>query len=106
MNLYEAEEGKEYYILSNEYEPVGFYIAGNGTDNKYFWNNANKAYLPASEVPAEVKSLSFRFPGTTGIENVESAEAVKAIFDLTGRRVESVTAPGIYIVNGKKVLVK
>jgi hypothetical protein len=49
---------------------------------------------------------SFRFPGTTGIENVEVENEVKAIFDLTGRRVEEITAPGIYIVNGKKVLVK
>jgi hypothetical protein len=31
---------------------------------------------------------------------------VKTIYDLTGRRVENITAPGIYIVNGKKVLVK
>ena len=70
-------------------------------------NNANKAYLPASEVPANVKSLSFRFgEGTTAIENVEVENEVKTIFDLTGRRVEEVTAPGIYIINGKKVLVK
>ena len=76
-----------------------------------FLNNANKAYLPASAVPAaanDVASLSFRFGGgTTGVDEVkgESVE-VKAIYDLTGRRVEAITAPGIYIVNGKKVLVK
>ena len=53
-------------------------------------------------------SYSFRFDGigTTGIENVEVENEVKAIFDLTGRRVEAITAPGIYIVGGKKVLVK
>jgi hypothetical protein len=37
---------------------------------------------------------------------VEVENEVKAIFDLTGRRVEAITAPGVYIVNGKKVLVK
>ena len=73
-------------------------------------NNANKAYLPASVVPTsaqDVKSLSFRFgEGTTGVENVEVENEVKAIYDLAGRRIEAITAPGIYIVGGKKVLVK
>ena len=30
----------------------------------------------------------------------------KAIYDLTGRKVNSITTPGIYVVDGKKVLVK
>ena len=76
--------------------------------NGSFLNKANKAYLPASAVPANVKSLSFRFgEGTTGISEVTTENGeVKAIYDLTGRRIEAITAPGIYIVNGKKVLVK
>ena len=48
----------------------------------------------------------FDWNGTTGIEGVEVENEVKVIYDLTGRRVETITAPGIYIVNGKKVLVK
>ena len=75
-----------------------------------FLNNANKAYLPASAVPATANnaaSFSFRFgEGTTGVENVEVENTVNVIYDLTGRRVEAITAPGIYIVGGKKVLVK
>ena len=73
-------------------------------------NNANKAYLPANVVPVEEQGAayySFRFEdGTTAIENVEVESAVNVIYDLTGRRVEAITAPGIYIVNGKKTLVK
>ena len=43
----------------------------------------------------------------TGIESVESENVnVKGIFDLQGRKIEQITAPGLYIVNGKKVLVK
>lgn len=43
----------------------------------------------------------------TAIENVvvENA-AVKGIFDIQGRKIDAITAPGLYIVNGKKVLVK
>ena len=43
----------------------------------------------------------------TGIENiVVENNAIKGIFDIQGRKVEEITAPGLYIVNGKKVLVK
>ena len=50
---------------------------------------------------------AFEFTGVTGINEVkgESGKA-KTIYDLTGRRVEAITVPGIYIVGGKKVLVK
>ena len=50
---------------------------------------------------------AYEFTGATGINEVkgDNGEA-KAIFDLTGRRVETITTPGIYIVGGKKVLVK
>ena len=42
-----------------------------------------------------------------GVENIEVAvPVVKGIYDLFGRRLDAATAPGIYIVNGKKVLVK
>lgn len=50
---------------------------------------------------------AFEFTGVTGINEVKGESGkVKTIYDLTGRRVESITAPGIYIINGKKVLVK
>ena len=93
----------EAYVLGND-GGVGLYKA-KMTDGKWL-NNANKAYLPAS-VASGAASYSFRFgEGTTGVENVEVENEVKAIYDLTGRRVEEITAPGIYIVNGKKTLVK
>ncbi|MBR5893247.1 MAG: hypothetical protein IKZ37_06415 [Bacteroidaceae bacterium] len=40
-----------------------------------------------------------------GIENVVTDENT-VIYDLTGRKVENISAKGIYIVNGKKVMVK
>ncbi|MBQ2807612.1 MAG: hypothetical protein IJF06_00765 [Bacteroidaceae bacterium] len=56
---------------------------------------------------AGLKSVTaFEFTGATGIEKVEIRNEKSEIYDLTGRRVENITAPGIYIVGGKKVLVK
>ena len=42
----------------------------------------------------------------TAIELVKDENAEAVIFDLSGRKIEKITARGFYIVNGKKVLVK
>ena len=44
--------------------------------------------------------------GESSIDDVVVENGAKVIYDLTGRRVENITNAGIYIVNGKKVLVK
>ena len=59
----------------------------------------NKEILPA-------QTLTFTIPGTTGIEDVDAEVEKDVIHDLTGRKIETITKGGIYIVNGKKVLVK
>ena len=44
---------------------------------------------------------------STPVEGIEAnGNAAKAIYDLQGRRVQSANKPGIYVVNGKKVVVK
>ena len=100
------------YVLSNGNNGIGLYgvmlnkDAGGNDGETHFKNNANKAYLPIS-VATPAAYYSFRFgENTTAIENVEVENASNVIYDLTGRRVEAITAPGIYIVGGKKVLVK
>ena len=45
--------------------------------------------------------------GTTGINEVTTENAnVKGIYDLQGRKIDEITKPGLYIVDGVKVLVK
>ena len=104
-NTYISEEA---YVLGKVDGVIGLYKA-KMTDGVWL-NNANKAYLPASAVPELAQgaaSFSFRFgEGTTGIENVEVENASNVIYDLTGRKVEAITAPGIYNVNGVKRVVR
>ena len=100
-------EAGTYYALAQVDGVVGFYK--DAFNNSRFQNNSHKAYLYiAAEADASAASYSFRFgEGTTGIENVTTENVnVTVIYDLTGRRVEAITAPGIYIVNGVKKLVR
>ncbi len=77
-----------------------------GLDEGTFLNNSHKAYLPMTD-GVNAASYSFRFgEGTTGVEKVEIRNEKEEIYDLAGRKIDTITKAGIYIVNGKKVLVK
>ena len=96
---------KEAYVLGVVEGEVGLYKAEMA--GGVWLNNANKAYLPAS-VASGAASYSFRFgEGTTGIDEItDNRVQSTVIYDLTGRRIETITEPGIYIVNGVKKLVR
>ena len=94
---------KDAYVLGIVDGEVGLYKAEMA--GGVWLNNANKAYLPA-EYAAHSTSLRFDFGGTTAIEEVETEAAETVIYDLTGRRVNEITKAGVYIVGGRKVLVK
>jgi len=71
---------------------------------------AGKAYLDKTDVPAAARELSFNFGGeTTGISEKITVNSDKfataPVYNLNGQRV-SQPARGLYIVNGKKVVVK
>ncbi len=64
---------------------------------------AGKAYLPNT---TGARSLSLVFEGeTTGINAIENAETINGIYNLNGQRVSQPTK-GLYIVNGRKVVIK
>lgn len=95
-----------YYKLGLNAEKVpGFYWgAENGA--AFQMQKATTAYLavPKSLVQG-ANALFFDFGPETGINEIQTEQADKAIFDLSGRRVQKATK-GFYIVGGKKVLVK
>ena len=95
--------GENDYILAKGEQGIGIYKAKKDTKLK-----AGKAYL-SFENAQQAKSFVMQFGGTpTGIENtlLGTPNAHDAIYDLSGRRVNTITKGGLYIVNGKKVFIK
>lgn len=69
---------------------------------------ANKAYLPVltANLPTSAPTFSIVFDDATGISRVENVQVANdQYYDLQGRRVAQPTK-GLYIVNGRKVVVK
>ena len=104
-----AETGKVYYKLAygdwTNKTQLGFYW---GADNGgAFYVKAGTAYLAVPKAKA-AGAKGFTLNGeTTGIEGVNAnVENAKAIYNLNGQRVASMAKPGLYIVNGKKVVRK
>ena len=109
-----------YYVLANGYNGVGLYKAkmnryDNGSevpkekeDGTRFLNNACKAYIPVGggqNAPALVMRFG-RGQGTTEIElPTANSQQPTAVYDLQGRRVLNPTK-GMYIINGKKVVIR
>ena len=91
------------YVLANKNDVVGFYKLASG--KKVL---AGKAYL---QIPSESPALEFIGfgDGTTGITMVQGegfmVNGSDNYYDLQGRRVAQPTK-GLYIVNGKKVIIK
>lgn len=54
----------------------------------------------------QIVDVTLKVIESTDIVNVVDKEVAKEIYDLAGRKIEKVVAPGIYIVNGKKTFIK
>ena len=98
------EDGKTKYVLSAE-AGVAVFKKINATDA---FVPKDKAYLEFAEV-ISAPILDLGFDGeTTGIESIANSQEPMAnsqYYDLQGRRVAQPTK-GLYIVNGRKVVIK
>lgn len=97
---YNGVSGKDLYVLVINSGKAQFTKVGEGLIP------AGKAYLPITQSNARLLSVVFDDGDATGITNATAEmKAEDAIFNLAGQRVAQ-PANGLYIVNGKKVIVK
>ena len=94
-------DSKTIYALAEKSGDIGFYKVKAGVNVP-----EGKCYIPVA-VTSAPEYLGFDFNGeVTGISQVESGKLkVENVFDLQGRKVAQPTK-GLYIVNGKKVVIK
>ena len=99
------------FAYNNSGDKLGFYWANE--TGAAFTNGAHKAFLALDFGTALSQmrgfSLNDLFGGITSIHSIVNAEkASQRIYDLNGRSINSLNglSKGIYIVNGKKVIIK
>ena len=110
--LQSGKSGPKMYWIYEEYDKYGNLVnGGSNDDGKHVLCKANKAYIVIKSGEANNRS-SFSFSlnaagNATEIEDVEEENCeVETIYDLQGRKLTEICHPGVYIINGKKVLVK
>ncbi len=101
INIVEGDVEADYWMGPTLGE-VQVDLTGKMTDYKLYCN----IDIDMTSTLGQVINVKFGNEGLAGIGDIAGEQGVKVIFDITGRRIDTVTAPGIYIVNGKKVLVK
>ena len=94
----EYKNETEFYIMNgSQYFKVG---PVDGDSNSHY------PYCDAPFSAAELWTLE-EVNSSTGIKEVKGESGnVKGIFDLSGRRLNGITTPGIYIIDGKKVMAR
>ena len=97
-------DGSTIYVLANGSKGVGFYKLQNDDGDTV---PAGKAYLKIVGGAAQARAFLGFGNGTTGIDNLTPvlSNGEEVYYDLQGRRVAQPTK-GLYIVNGKKVIIK
>lgn len=109
--IYATTDGKTNFVLFNGTQGVGFYKVKSYNDgNPDFTVKANSAYLSVALSASARESSFFGLPEdeseTTGITMVQGERATtQGYYNLNGQRVSQPNR-GLYIVNGKKIVIK
>ncbi|MBQ7472181.1 MAG: InlB B-repeat-containing protein [Prevotella sp.] len=102
-------DGKTNFVLRSTVQyGVGFYkVTAHNDGNPDFTVRANSAYLSVALADASRSFFEMPEDETTGLNEVRSkmSEVREGIYDMQGRKVAQPTK-GLYIVNGKKVVIK
>jgi hypothetical protein len=96
-----VKDAESIYVLMNETPGVGFY-----KNNNEFTVGANTAYIDATDL-ASARAFYLFDDMTTGVNDVrvKTTDNIGEVYNLAGQRVAKPTK-GLYIVNGKKVVIK
>ena len=103
---YQTEAGKHIYVLQKHDNEVAFYEVGESAQPLV---RANRYYITYEEVSgARMLRLGFGDDDTTGIDNMlfPTDNSGVTIYDTMGRKVTSMKKGNLYIMNGRKVVVK
>lgn len=101
----DADVANKYYISGGKY-----YTCYSGMTMP-----AHKSYIDAGAALPEGSSSGAKTikliwndsdVSATAIHNIVTEQSQDVIYDLTGRRVQNTSAKGLYIVNGKKMMIK
>ena len=105
-----TNDGKTYVLQQRTGEKeAAFYLVGESAKPTV---GAYRCYMTYEAALGESAAPKFSFgrgEGTTSIDNMEStanSQQPIVIYDLMGRKVNTMEKGGMYIVNGKKVIVK
>ena len=105
-----TENGYTNYVLRNGSEGVLFYVSSGNIE-------ANRAYLQVPSATSQARNVLYYVTDddmTTGIEQIQQINAQKndAVYNLNGQKVANSPdgslhgRKGIYIIGGKKVIIK
>ena len=95
--------------LPNGFVREGLNLAANPTNlGKQVWLRGDITMYMGVSGLKDVKDYSFDGVNFTAVRGIaaEASPAVKTIYNVAGQRVQNLNKAGLYIVNGKKVVVK
>ena len=110
---FKTEANSNTYVLQKKTidgkDDVAFYLVGDSAQPTV---GAYRCYMTYEATPGESAATKFSFgrgEGTTSIDNMEStanSQQPIVIYDLMGRKVNTMEKGKMYIVNGQKIIVK
>ncbi len=103
-------QSSDYYFYKLAYGPSG---TSQAKSFGWYWGAQNGAAFRIEghrawlAVPKSSGARAYLIDGsTTGIEDIEAPSSAPAFTDLQGRHINKPTQPGIYLQNGRKIVVK